>query len=85
MHLDDTPNHLLAALQSFISFLHYLNECGAHMYSLEKIEEDMKAEVKELKDTLSSEQDKLKTFQTKYDNTKKSLKSAKSRLAKDKE
>ena len=42
----------------------------------------MKTEVKVLKDTLSSEQDKLKTLQSKYDNTKESLKGSKSDLAK---
>ena len=42
----------------------------------------MKFEVKGLKDTLSSEQEKLKTLQTKYENVKENLKTAEGALAK---
>ena len=65
--------------------MHCLTQCGVHLYSLEKQDEDLKAEVKGFKDTLSCEQDKLKALQAKYNNFKDSLKSARSELAKAKE
>ena len=45
----------------------------------------MKTEVKRLKDTLSCNQEKLETLPTKYNNTKESLKGAKSEHAKAKD
>ena len=44
------------------------------MFTMEKREEDMKTEVKGLKDTLSGEHEKLKTLYAKYDNTQECLK-----------
>ena len=47
--------------------------------------EELKIEVKGLKDTLTNKQDKLKTLQTKYENAKESLKGTKVELAKAKD
>ena len=55
------------------------------MFAMEKKEDEMKTAVKGLKDTLKSEQGKLKTLEAKYDNAKEGLKGVKAKLAKAKD